>query len=116
MASSRSICELRAYDSPKRWAVWFLLLYPLSAPFYAITRRNWTVLLSTLASLFALSLAWEIIRIIVMYIWAYDINGNSALDVFFTLMTWVVIALVGYRAVFVVVASARSKLQHDSNA
>jgi len=113
VATQKTVQEIRASDSPMKWAAWFLLFYPLAAPFYAYTRRNWSVLLNTLASIFAISILWEVLKIFIKTVWSYDIDSNSLLDLLFTLMVWVAIAIVGHKSILAVVTSARSDLAKD---
>jgi hypothetical protein len=107
--SKKSPREIRATDSPKQWAIWFLLFYPLAAPIYAYTRRNWSVLVNTLAFLFAVSIIWELAKSFIKGVWSYDIDTNSILDGVFTIFVWVGIALVAYYSIRSVVGIAKSE-------
>jgi len=107
--------EIRATDSPKQWAFWFLLLYPLAAPIYAITRRNWSVLANTLAFLFSVSIVWELAKYFINAFWSYDIDSNSILDGVFTIFVWVGITLVAYYSIRSVVAVAKSETNPSQN-
>jgi hypothetical protein len=105
--AKKDLQSIRANDSPKQWAVWFLLFYPLAAPIYAITRRNWSVLTNTLAISFAISILWEIAKFIIKSLWSYDIDTNVVLDLLFTLTIWIGISVVGFYSVQQVVEQAR---------
>ncbi len=107
MPAKKDLQSIRANDSPKQWAVWFLLFYPLAAPIYAITRRNWSVLTNTLAISFAISILWEIAKFIIKSLWSYDIDTNVVLDLLFTLTIWIGISVVGFYSVRQVVEQAR---------
>ncbi len=110
MNPKKSPREIRATDSPKQWAVWFLLIYPLAAPIYAYTRRNWSVLANTLAFLFAISIFWELAKYFIKGVWSYDIDGNAIIDLVFSIIVWAGIALVGYHSIRIVVTAARSEI------
>ncbi len=115
MNPKKSPREIRATDSPKQWAFWFLLLYPLAAPIYAITRRNWSVLANTIAFLFSVSIIWELAKYFINAFWSYDIDSNSILDGVFTIFVWVGITLVAYYSIRSVVAVAKSETNRSQN-
>jgi hypothetical protein len=108
--AKKNLQVIRASDSPKQWAVWFLLFYPLAAPIYAITRKNWSVLANTLASIFAISILWETLKFAIASLWSYDIDGSAILDAIYTLTVWIGISISAYYSVQHVVSQARSNL------
>jgi hypothetical protein len=111
--AKKDLRSIRASDSPKQWALWFLLFYPFAAPIYAITRRNWSVLANTLAYCFAISVMWEIAKFAIKSLWSYDIDDNAGLDSFFTLTVLIGISVVAFYSVRHVAAKAR-RLDFDS--
>ena len=112
MPTKKDLQSIRANDSPMQWSVWFFLFYPLAAPIYAITRRNWSVLANTLAFSFAFAILWEITKYAIKSIWSYDIDSNETLNFLYLVVIGLGISIVGYYSVLQVATQARSDHQN----
>lgn len=111
----KSILVKRASDSPSRLAALFALLYIVFAPWYALTRREWSVLLKSSLALCGQVLLSEVAILSIENIWGVSLEENPLYMALDFSVAIIVLAVSSYFSIKKVVLSARVQLSSEAS-